>query len=155
MSASPQTGQQPSPQQMAAMQQQIALEAQKHNMTPQQFQQWQRQQIEAEAKKAGMTFEQYVNRLKQQAFEQHQRQQQMAQQQQVAQASAQPHAEGQGGQQVPITPGTPDPRALAVAKWLRGQDLKPRTCILNGERKDMIRGTYPYIFLVYWHYADD
>lgn len=141
MATSSPPGHQPSPQQMAAMQQQIAMEAQKRGMTPQQFQQWQRQQIEADAKKAGLTFDQYVNRLKQQALEQHQRQQQIAQQQQAAQASGQPQAEGQGGEQVPITPGAADPRALAVAKWLRSQDLKPRTCILNGQRKDMFRGT--------------
>ncbi|KAI4192372.1 MAG: hypothetical protein LQ346_004341 [Caloplaca aetnensis] len=139
MAAPPPPGQQPSPQQMAAMQQQMALEAQKRGMTPQQFQQWQRQQIEAEAKKAGMSFEQYVNKLKQQAYENHQRQQQMAAQQQAAQQSGQPQAQGQGGQQVPIQPGAPDPKATAVAKWLRGQDLKTRTCILNGQRKDMFR----------------
>jgi translocation protein SEC62 len=40
----------------------------------------------------------------------------------------------------PITPGPPKPAALALAKFLRGQDLKPRTCILNGERKDMFKG---------------
>ncbi|KAI4112464.1 MAG: hypothetical protein LQ345_006392 [Seirophora villosa] len=139
MAAAPSPGQQPSPQQMAAMQQQIAAEAEKRGMTPQQFQQWQRQQIEAEAKKAGMTFEQYVAKLKQQAFENHQRQQQMAAQQQAAQQSGQPQAQGQGGQQVPINPGAPDPKATAVAKWLRSQDLKTRTCILNGQRKDMFR----------------
>ncbi|KAL8929983.1 MAG: hypothetical protein Q9172_000215 [Xanthocarpia lactea] len=139
MSGPPPPGQQPSPQQMAAMQQQLAMEAQKRGMTPQQFQQWQRQQIENDAKKAGMTFEQYVNKLKQQAYEQHMAQQQQMAQQQAAQQSGQPQAQGQGGQQVPITPGAPDPKALALAKWLRGQDLKTRTCILNGQRKDMFR----------------
>ncbi|KAL9628434.1 MAG: hypothetical protein Q9204_005887 [Flavoplaca sp. TL-2023a] len=133
MSGPPPPGQQPSPQQMAAMQQQLAMEAQKRGMTPQQFQQWQRQQIENDAKKAGMTFEQYVNKLKQQAYEQHLSQQQQKQQ------SPPPQAQGQTSQQVPITPGAPDPKALALAKWLRGQDLKSRTCILNGQRKDMFR----------------
>ncbi|KAL8735102.1 MAG: hypothetical protein Q9181_002920 [Wetmoreana brouardii] len=139
MSGPPAPGQQPTPQQMAAMQQQVAMEAQKRGMTPQQFQQWQRQQIEAEAKKNGMSFDQYVNKLKQQAYENHQRQQQMAQQQQAAEQSGQPQAQGQAGQQVPINPGAPDPKAIAVAKWLRGQDLKLRTCLLNGQRKDMFR----------------
>ncbi|KAL8987517.1 MAG: hypothetical protein Q9177_003278 [Variospora cf. flavescens] len=139
MAAAPPQGQQPNPQQMAAMQQQIAAEAEKRGMTPQQFQQWQRHQIELEARKAGMTYEQYVTKLKQQVFENHQRQQQMAAQQQAAQQSGQPQAQGQGGQQVPINPGAPDPKATAVAKWLRGQDLKTRTCILNGQRKDMFR----------------
>ena len=32
------------------------------------------------------------------------------------------------------------PKAIALAKFLKGQDLKPRTCILNGERKDMFKG---------------
>ncbi|KAL8677109.1 MAG: hypothetical protein Q9224_007221 [Gallowayella concinna] len=86
-----------------------------------------------------MTFEQYVNKLKQQAYEQHMAQQQQMAQQQTAQQSGQPQAQGQGGQQVPITPGAPDPKAVALAKWLRGQDLKTRTCILNGQRKDMFR----------------
>ncbi|KAL8683173.1 MAG: hypothetical protein Q9186_000886 [Xanthomendoza sp. 1 TL-2023] len=139
MSGPPPPGQQPSPEQMSAMQQQLAMEAQKRGMTPQQFQQWQRQQIENDAKKAGMTFEQYVNKLKQQAYEQHMAQQQQMAQQQTAQQSGQPQAQGQGGQQVPITPGAPDPKAVALAKWLRGQELKTRTCILNGQRKDMFR----------------
>ncbi|KAL8817773.1 MAG: hypothetical protein Q9223_003463 [Gallowayella weberi] len=139
MSGPPLPGQQPSPQQMAAMQQQFAMEAQKRGMTPQQFQQWQRQQMENDAKKAGLTFEQYVNKLKQQAYEHHMREQQQMAQQQVAQQTGQPQAQGQGGQQVPITPGAPDPKAVALAKWLRGQDLKTRTCILNGQRKDMFR----------------
>ena len=138
-------GQQPSPQQLAAIQQQIAAEAQRRGMTPQQLQAQQRQQIQAEADKAGLTFDQYINKLKQQALENHQRQQQMAQQQtqnQAGQPQGQPQMQGQQGQQVPITPGAPDPRALALAKWLRSQDLKPRTCILNGQRKEMFRGTH-------------
>ena len=159
MSGPPPPGQQPSPQQMAAIQQQIAAEAQRRGMTPQQLQAQQRQQIQAEADKAGLTFEQYINKLKQQAFENHQRQQQMAQQQAQNQAAqpqgqpqGQPQMQGQQGQQVPITPGAPDPRAVALAKWLKGQDLKPRTCILNGQRKDMFRGTSspsPFLARIY------
>ena len=137
MSGPPAPGQQPSPQQMAAMQQQMAAEAQRRGMTPQQFQLWQRQQIEEDAKKAGMTVEQYINHVRQQAFEGHQRQQQAAQQQAMQQQTGQPQTQGQ---QVPITPGAPDPKGLAVAKLLRSQDLKTRTCILNGQRKDMFRG---------------
>ncbi|KAL6719842.1 Translocation protein S62 [Lecanora helva] len=143
MAAPPPPGPQPTPQQMAAMQQQLAMEAQRRGMTPQQLQMEQRRQLESDAQKAGMTFEQYINKLKQQAIEQHQRQQQMqAQQQQAAaqQAGDQPQmAQGQQGQQVPIQPGAPNPSALALAKWLRSQDLKSRTCILNGQRKDMFR----------------
>ena len=103
----------------------------------------QRRQLEADAQKAGMTFEQYINKLKQQAFEEHQKRQLQAQQQGAVQQPGQPQMmQGQQGQQVPITPGAPDPRALALAKWLRGQDLKTRTCILNGQRKDMFRGIH-------------
>ena len=43
------------------------------------------------------------------------------------------------GQQQPIVPGPPNPVAISLAKFLRSQTLKPRTCILNGERKDMFR----------------
>ncbi len=141
MASPPPPGQQPTPQQMAQIQQQIAQEAQRRGMTPQQLQQEQRRQLEADAQKAGMTFEQYINKLKQEAFMNHQRQQQQAQQQQAVQQQGQPQVQGQQGQQVPITPGAPDPSALALAKWLRGQDLKTRTCILNGQRKDMFRGS--------------
>ena len=142
MATPPGPNQQPSPQQLVAMQQQITQEARKRGMTPQQFQAWQRQQIEADAKKAGLSFDQYINQLKQQALENHNRQQQLAQQQQAAQQSGQPQVQqGQSGEQVPITPGAPDPKTLALAQWLRGQNLKARTCILNGQRKDMFRGT--------------
>jgi translocation protein SEC62 len=34
----------------------------------------------------------------------------------------------------------PDPKAIAVANWLRSQNLKPRTCIMDGQRKDMFKG---------------
>lgn len=130
----------PSPEQLAAIQQ-IAIEAKKRNMTPQQFHAWQKQQIENEAQKNGMNVEQYIAHLKQQALENHQRQQQQLAQQQAAEKSGQPQVQqGPGGQQVPITPGAPDPKSLALAKWLRSQDLKTRTCILNGQRKDMFRG---------------
>lgn len=42
----------------------------------------------------------------------------------------------------PAQPGVPQPTpaALAVAKFLKSQDLKMRTCILNGQRKDLFKG---------------
>jgi translocation protein SEC62 len=47
-------------------------------------------------------------------------------------------------QRVAVNPGQPaDPKALAVAKFLRSQALKSRTCILDGERKDMFKGMQP------------
>lgn len=126
------------------MQAQITEEATKRGMTPQQFQLWQRQQMEADAKKAGLSFDEYINRLKQHALETHQRKQQL---QQAAEQSRQPQIQqGKSDQQVPINPGVPDPKALALAKWMRGQDLKTRTCILNGQRKDMFRGMSPFSF---------
>ncbi|KEZ41270.1 Translocation protein SEC62 [Scedosporium apiospermum] len=113
--------------------------------TPEQIQIMQRQ-LAMEAQKAGMTVPEFVEHLKKQAREQQMRMQQAAQQQQRAGGGPGPqHQHGpQGnarpqGQPQPITPGPPNPRALALAKFLKGQDLKPRTCILNGERKDMFR----------------
>jgi translocation protein SEC62 len=105
-------GQQPTPEQIAAMQRQLAIDAQKN----------------------GMTVPEFVTKLKQQAIAN-------AQAQQHAQAGGQPPAQGQPQQgQQPITPGPPKPEALAVAKFLKSQDLKPRTCILSGQRKDMFKG---------------
>jgi len=83
-----------------------------------------------------MTVPEFVKKIRQQ-------QQAMAEaQQQAAQQGGQPQPQGQPqqGQQQPITPGPPKPEALAVAKFLKSQDLKLRTCILNGQRKDMFKG---------------
>jgi translocation protein SEC62 len=96
-------------------------------LTPEQIQAMQRQ-IAIDAQKAGMTVPQFVEKLKAQAIAQ-----QQAAQQQQAQAQQQQ-------QQQPINPGPPNPAALAIAKFLKSQDLKMRTCILNGQRKDMFKG---------------
>ena len=136
--------QKPTSQQIAAMQQQFAAEAQKKGMTPQEFANWQRQQLTADATKHGLSVEQYVEKLKAQALQQHQSKLAQQQHQQQQQQSQHQHAvqqeQGQENQQVSINPAAPDPSALALAKWLRGQDLKSRTCILNGQRKDMFKG---------------
>lgn len=114
-----QPGQKPTPEQIAAMQRQLAIDAEKN----------------------GMTVPQFIERLKQQAM-----QQQMAQQraQQAGQPGAQQGQPQQGqpqqGQPQPIQPGPPKPEALALANFLKNQDLKTRTCILNGQRKDMFKG---------------
>ncbi|KAI0171846.1 translocation protein [Hypoxylon sp. FL1284] len=124
-------GQMPSPQQIAAMQQQLAAEAQKH----------------------GMTVPQFVEHIKAQRIaqlQQAQRMQQQQQQQQGGQGGSEGGPQGpQGprpgpppgaqGQPQPIRPGPPNPVAIALANFLKGQQLKPRTCIINGERKDMFR----------------
>ena len=146
-SPGPPPGAQPfTPQQI---QQMIAMEAQKRGMTIPQFQAFQRQQIEAEATKAGMTPQQFVQMKQEEARQAFMRQQQ--QQQGQAQGQGQP-AQGQPRppqgqtqvQHIPVNAKVePTPPALAVAKFLRGQDLKTRTCIFNGERKDMFKGEEP------------
>lgn len=117
----------PSPQQIAAMQQQLAAEAQKH----------------------GMTVPQFVEQLKKQRMEQMQKMQQQQQQQQGQGGQGGPQGpQGPQGppqqrpppQPQPIRPGPPNPVAIALANFLKGQSLKPRTSIFNGERKDMFRG---------------
>ncbi|KAJ5123850.1 Translocation protein Sec62 ascomycota [Penicillium bovifimosum] len=141
---------QPSPQQMAAMQQQFAAEAAKRGMTPQEFAAKQREQLTADAAKLGLTTEQYVAQLRMRAMQAHQQQQQQAQAQaegkpapegqQQAQAPAPQQHQHQTTQQVPVNPNNPpDPKAIAVANWLRSQNLKPRTCIMDGQRKDMFK----------------
>jgi len=96
--------------------------------TPEQIRQIQ-QQLAAEAEKQGISVQEYVQRLRAQA---------MAQQQ--AQMQAQQEAQQQ--QQQPIQPGPPKPEALAVANWLKTQELKPRTVVHDEKRKDMFRGQY-------------
>lgn len=155
---------QPSPQQMAqmaAMQQQFAAEAAKRGLTPEQFAQKQREQLTADAAKLGLTPEQYVAQLRMRAMQAHQQQMEAQRQAQGSPQPGQPQQpqpeqqQGQSGQpqaqqqpqpqqqthQVPVQPGQPaDPKALAVANFLRSQNLKPRTCILDGQRKDMFKG---------------
>lgn len=122
-----------------------------------QFQQQMNQKIAQEAEKAGLSVPEFVQRMQQQQqamraqmLRQQQQQQQQAggpQQQGQQQGQGQPQGQHQGppqqrpgGQPQPITPGPPNPVAIAMANFLRSQDLKLRTCILNGERKDMFRG---------------
>ncbi|KAK4553735.1 Translocation protein S62 [Recurvomyces mirabilis] len=107
-----QPGQQPTPEQIRAMQQQIA----------------------AEAQKAGLSIPEYIERVKQQAMRNQQMQMQQQQMQQQQQGGG-----ARPGQQVPIAPGPPKPEALAMAAFLRNQDLKMRTCIFQEKRKDMFK----------------
>lgn len=110
-------GQKPTPEQIQAMQRQLAIDAEKN----------------------GMTVPEFIETLKKQAMQQQQMAQQRAQQ--GMQPGAQPQqGQPQQGQPQPIQPGPPKPEALAVANFLKNQDLKPRTCILNGQRKDMFKG---------------
>ncbi|KOS18343.1 Translocation protein SEC62 [Escovopsis weberi] len=123
--------------------------------TPEQIQEIQRR-IAEDAQKAGMSVPEFIEHIKRQQLMQMERMRQMqmaAQQQQQQQhqhgpgcnhdhGPPQPHPhmqQHQQGQPQPILPGPPKPEGLAMAKFLRSQDLKPRTCILNGERKDMFK----------------
>lgn len=73
-----------------------------------------------------------------QQIQQMQQMQQQMQRQMQQQGQAPPQ---QMQQQVPVNPNAPkDPKAIAVAKFLKSQNLKPRTCILDGQRKDMFKG---------------
>lgn len=145
-----------SPQQMAAfqqhMQQQVAAEAAKRGMTPEAFVKMQREQVATEAAKHGLTPEQYVQGLRMRALQQRAAAQQgqpgqpgQPQQQPPQGAPGQPpqaQIQQQVQRQVNVNPNNPpDPKAIALAKWLRTQDLKTRTCILDGQRKDMFKGT--------------
>ncbi|KAK7927687.1 Sec62 family protein translocation protein [Apiospora marii] len=97
--------------------------------TPEQIEMM-KMKLAADAEKAGMTIPEFLEEIKKQRqaqMEAMQRQQQMQAQQQ------------QQGQPQPIQPGPPNPVAIAMANFLRGQTLKPRTCIFNGQRKDMFK----------------
>lgn len=144
----------PSPQQLAAMQQQFAAEAARRGLTPEQFAQQQRDQLTAEAAKQGVTVEQYVAQMRMRAMVAHQKHVEAQQQGQTSPESGQdgPPAQQQQQQQqqtatqVPVNPSNPpDPKAVAVAQFLRSQNLKPRTCVMDGQRKDMFKGrTMPH-----------
>ena len=130
----------------------MTMEAQKRGMTLEEFQAFQRRTIEEEAQKLGITPQEFVQRKQAEAREQMMKQRAAAEAQGQApgQAPGQPPAQGQGQpqpqqrmQQLDITkPVEAKPEALAVAKFLRAQNLKTRTCIFNGQRKDMFKGEY-------------
>ncbi|KAF7900913.1 hypothetical protein EAF00_003134 [Botryotinia globosa] len=146
-----QQGQQPSPEQIQAMQKQLAQDAEKAGMSVPEFvakikaQQAQQQALQQgpppspeqiqemkeklaqDAAKAGMTVPEFVEKIKADAMAQQQKQREAAMAQQQQQ------------QPQPIQPGPPNPAAIALANFLMGQDLKARTCILNGQRKDMFK----------------
>ncbi|KAM3429820.1 hypothetical protein MY4824_008045 [Beauveria thailandica] len=129
----PMPGQQPTPEQIAELQRRITEDAQK----------------------AGMTVPEFIEHIKRQRLQAMQQAQAQHQHQhgvdghdhdhghshdhdQDGHGHSHPHQQQQGQPQA-ITPGPPNPKAIALAKFLRGQELKPRTVILNGERKDMFR----------------
>lgn len=127
------------PQQFQAFQQQeVMKEATKRGMTPAQFQAFQQQEIMREAAKHNITPQQYIQMMQAKAMAEHQRQQAQAQQGQ----GQGPRPGQQVQQQIPLNGSVEaKPEALALAKFLRKEDLKTRTCILEGIRRDMFRGT--------------
>lgn len=130
---------QPSPEQMAQMRAQFEAEAAKRGMTPAQFQAFQQQEIMKEAAKHNVTPQQYIQMMQAKAMAEHQRQQQAQAQQGQGQG---PRPGQQVQQQIPLNGSVEaKPEALALAKFLRKEDLKTRTCILEGIRRDMFRGT--------------
>lgn len=122
-------------------------EAAKAGMTPQQFMAFQQQQLLKAAAEAGMSPQEFLAMKQKEAIEQ----QKLAEQHQQQHGQGQPDGDapqdGQGEpgqpqlQRIDLTkPMEAKPEALAVAKFLRSQDLKLRTCIFEGQRKDMFKG---------------
>ncbi|KAK7982013.1 hypothetical protein PG996_009703 [Apiospora saccharicola] len=102
--------------------------------TPEQIEMM-KMKLAADAEKAGMTIPEFLEEIK----KQRQAQMEAMQRQQQMQAQQQQQGGPQQGQPQPIQPGPPNPVAIAMANFLRGQTLKPRTCIFNGQRKDMFK----------------
>jgi len=117
----------PSPEQIEAMKKQLAEDAAKNGMTVPEF--------VAHIRKMQM---QHMQQMQQMQAQQQQQQGEGGHQHGGPQHQHQHHGGPPPGAQ-PIVPGPPNPVAIALAKFLKSQDLKPRTCILNGERKDMFR----------------
>lgn len=137
----------PTPEEIAQLKAQVAAEAARRGMTPEQFTALQRQQLFADAARQGMSPEQYIEQLKVRALEAHRAQQAAAQGGQAGGGQGQEQGQGagpgqgKGEQRVPVfADKQPEPQALALAAFLRGQDLKPRTCVLDGRRREMFKG---------------
>ncbi|KAJ5526346.1 Translocation protein Sec62 [Penicillium frequentans] len=146
---------QPSPEQIKAFiaaknaeaERQLALEANSKQISVEELKEQKKQNFLALAKAREMTPEALYKELQMEAMRAQQQGQgspqpgQSGQQQKPGQSpSPQQGPPQQQMQRVAVSPGQPvDPKALAVAKFLRSQTLKPRTCILNGERKDMFK----------------
>lgn len=157
-------GQQPTPEQVQQMQQQFAAEAARQGLTPQQFADRlrqhamaQRAQMQAQGQMppgagAGPGAAQGPPGAQGPQGGQGQQQgppqgQQQMQQQQQQQQMARP------GGQIPIQPGPPKPEALAVAKFLRSQDLKSRPCIFEEKRRDLFKGSFIRSFKTVLHFS--
>ncbi|KAI9671817.1 MAG: Translocation protein S62 [Alyxoria varia] len=111
--------------------------------TPQQIQQLQ-QQFHTEAARQGLTPQQLAEKLR--AHAQQQQQQQKEQQKEQNEGEEEDDDDEEDGpstkpqqQQVAIQPGPAKPEALALAKFLKGQELKSRPCILQEKRREMFK----------------
>ncbi|KAF2861590.1 translocation protein [Piedraia hortae CBS 480.64] len=108
--------------------------------SPQQVQMM-REQLVKEAERAGLSPEEYFSRMRQHAMQQ---QQMRDQAHQGGSFQGQPQRPQQGppntlNEQATPGNGPPTPESIAVARFLRGQNLKMRTCIFQDKRKDMFR----------------
>lgn len=121
----PPGAQQASPEQIQAIQQQIAAEAAKQGISVQEYIEKMRAHAMAQRQAAGQPKGQAQGQAG--PGDQHQHQQQPQQQ------TVQRHVN-------PQQPGPPNPAAIALAKFLKGQELKHRTCLYQEKRKDMFRG---------------
>lgn len=129
-------GQQPTPEQIQAMQQQFAAEAARQGLTPQQFAERLRQHAMAQRMQQG----QGQGQPGQPGAQGGQQQGQPAPDGPQPGQQMMPPPGAQPGQQVPIQPGPPKPEALAVAKFLKAQDLKSRPCIFEEKRRELFKG---------------
>ena len=132
------------------IQQMMAAEAQRRGMTIEQLQAFNLQKIQEESARLGMSPQAFIQMKQKEAMEQHQKQQQQARQQgQPGAPQGQPQA-GAGQpqsvqQQINLNQAIQaKPEALAIAKFLRSQNLKIRTCIFDGKRRDMFKGTFQF-----------
>jgi translocation protein SEC62 len=74
-------------------------------------------------------------------MQQHMQRQQQQQQHEHGPNCNHDHDHDHQPRQVPVNPAAPkDPRAIALANFLRSQNLKTRTCILDGNRKELFKG---------------
>ena len=97
------------------------------------------QQLASEAAKRNLTLQQYISHLKEQAA----RQQQPTPDPKELHARNESQHKQHNEQRIPVNAGPPKEKAIAIAKFLQSQDLKIRTCILQEKRKDMFKGRFP------------
>ncbi|KAI9645377.1 Translocation protein S62 [Ciborinia camelliae] len=118
-----------------------AQQAAQQQLTPEQMQEMQKR-LKHDADQAGMTIPEFVAKIRSQQLAHQAAQQQLTpeqMQQQQAQRQAAMQQQQQQQQQQPIQPGPPNPAAIALANFLKSQDLKSRICLLNGQRRDMFK----------------